>query len=337
VRSTGAQRGSLDQVALLTADHSASERAVVLGDAVVAGTMNAASAVVVEGAADVTASLAGGESQPYAISTGQAVAVTLGAGGTSRVLVLRADRTRGSGAADATGILVRVPDGQGWRTVAHLYPRREFADLAADVGAATQVRLEFLSAARLAFAGELIRSPEDPTLTWASLQSAAKGSQSDLTATIGSSDGSSVSLAAGDTLRLAFAVPALESGKAREVFLAVQGALESGMVSGLAQAETPATDALPAQFTLYSARPNPFTQRTAIRFGLPVASQVRLEVFDIQGRRVRVLQDGVLPAGYHSVDWDSRDGSGAKVSPGTYFYRLRAGSFEARRKKTLAR
>ena len=74
-----------------------------------------------------------------------------------------------------------------------------------------------------------------------------------------------------------------------------------------------------------------------IRFALPVGATVKLDVFDIQGRRLRTLQDGALPAGYDAVEWDGRDGAGIRVPPGTYFYRLTAGSFRAERKMTIVK
>jgi hypothetical protein len=94
---------------------------------------------------------------------------------------------------------------------------------------------------------------------------------------------------------------------------------------------------LPTEFALYPVRPNPFTKRTAIRFALPVGAATRLEVFDVQGRRVQTLQDGWLPPGYHVTEWDGHEAGGLQVGAGTYFCRLRAGSFQQQRKLSLAR
>jgi flagellar hook assembly protein FlgD len=49
---------------------------------------------------------------------------------------------------------------------------------------------------------------------------------------------------------------------------------------------------------------------------------VRVEIFDAGGRRVRVLRDGPLPAGRHEAAWNGRDGKGAAVAAGVYFYAL---------------
>lgn len=79
---------------------------------------------------------------------------------------------------------------------------------------------------------------------------------------------------------------------------------------------------LPQAYTLYQNYPNPFNPETRIAFDLPTAASVRLEVFNILGRRVAVLQDGALPAGSHTLVWDGRDAAGQAVSSGVYLYRL---------------
>ncbi len=68
--------------------------------------------------------------------------------------------------------------------------------------------------------------------------------------------------------------------------------------------------------------PNPFNPSTTIRFYLPRTSRVRLEIFDILGRKIRTLVDGVRPAGEYRVTWDGTDGSARQLSGGVYFYRL---------------
>jgi beta-glucanase (GH16 family) len=69
--------------------------------------------------------------------------------------------------------------------------------------------------------------------------------------------------------------------------------------------------------------PNPFALRTRIAFRLPEAGAVRLEVYDIAGRRIRTLVDGWLPQGIQEVRWDGNDDSGRPVAGGIYYYALR--------------
>jgi flagellar hook assembly protein FlgD len=83
------------------------------------------------------------------------------------------------------------------------------------------------------------------------------------------------------------------------------------------------------------AMPNPFTGGTVIGFELPRAEGVRLEVFDLAGRRVRVLADGSYEPGRWSAEWDRRDAAGRLARPGVYLYRLKAGAFHAERKMVM--
>jgi hypothetical protein len=85
----------------------------------------------------------------------------------------------------------------------------------------------------------------------------------------------------------------------------------------------------PARFTLEPARPNPFSDRTEVRFALPVATEARLDVFDASGARVRTLGSGLLPLGRHAVVWDGRDEHGRTVGPGVYHCVLTAAGFRA--------
>jgi len=83
--------------------------------------------------------------------------------------------------------------------------------------------------------------------------------------------------------------------------------------------------------------PNPFNPSTTIRFALSQAELVRLCVFDIQGRVVATLVDGMVPAGAHSVPWQGRTARGSLVGSGVYFYRLStaSGHKESRRMVVL--
>ena len=71
---------------------------------------------------------------------------------------------------------------------------------------------------------------------------------------------------------------------------------------------------------LFSSEPNPFITTTAIPFSLPQAARVRLSVYDVMGREVARLVDGLLPAGTHRA---LLDGSG--LPSGAYEYRLTVG------------
>ena len=77
---------------------------------------------------------------------------------------------------------------------------------------------------------------------------------------------------------------------------------------------------LPHQITLRQNYPNPFNGTTTIPFELDQAGPVRLEVFDLLGRRVATLIDSTQPAGTYSVQFDAH-----RFASGMYLYRIEAG------------
>ena len=93
----------------------------------------------------------------------------------------------------------------------------------------------------------------------------------------------------------------------------------------------------PAMLRLESARPNPFGGQTELSYGLPRGGRVRLDVFDVQGRRVASIVDRDEVAGWRSVVWDGRDMAGREVGSGTYFLRLESDVEVQVRKIVLAR
>jgi len=91
-----------------------------------------------------------------------------------------------------------------------------------------------------------------------------------------------------------------------------------------------ADNGIPSQFSLGQNYPNPFNPTTTIPYELTATSHVRVEVFDILGRKVATLVDQTQTAGSHEVSWDA---SGA--ASGIYFYAIDAGDFAATRKMVL--
>jgi hypothetical protein len=83
--------------------------------------------------------------------------------------------------------------------------------------------------------------------------------------------------------------------------------------------------------------PNPFNPVTTIRFAVPTTGRVMLVIYDVQGREVRRLVDGVREAGEHAVIWNGRDGAERAVPSGIYFYRLTAGNAAMSRKMVMTK
>jgi len=101
--------------------------------------------------------------------------------------------------------------------------------------------------------------------------------------------------------------------------------------------ETGALEVPVAPAELFQNNPNPFNPETRIRWYLPSSSRVRIMIFDVTGRTVRLLVDDKFEAGINSTDWDGvRDNGDAAVS-GVYFYRIDTGSFSDSKKMILIR
>lgn len=86
---------------------------------------------------------------------------------------------------------------------------------------------------------------------------------------------------------------------------------------------------------LYQNVPNPFNPTTRISFDLAQRENVEISVYDVTGRLVNTLFKGRLGAGPHSVTWDGKAASGARVSSGVYLYVLRTSSEQVARRMVL--
>jgi subtilisin-like proprotein convertase family protein len=109
-----------------------------------------------------------------------------------------------------------------------------------------------------------------------------------------------------------------------------------GQESGFSE-EVEATfkSGLPSVFALYDNYPNPFTPLTNIKFDLPKSGHVRLDIFDVSGRLIRILVDENRTAASHTVVWDGTDNRGGRVASGAYYYRLQTGSYSNTHKMLL--
>jgi hypothetical protein len=87
---------------------------------------------------------------------------------------------------------------------------------------------------------------------------------------------------------------------------------------------------VPQQYGLAQNYPNPFNPSTTIKFQMPSKGFVTLKVFDIMGREVATLANGMREAGNYTVQW-----SAANLSSGVYWYRLTAGTFVQTNKMLL--
>jgi len=105
-----------------------------------------------------------------------------------------------------------------------------------------------------------------------------------------------------------------------------------GTITGVAAATAPAR-----RVRLDQNYPNPFNPWTTIRFAVPERSRVRLTIHDVSGRLISVLENGVMPAGEHSIPWRGLTDDGRPVASGVYFYRLATESGTESRRMVVAK
>lgn len=86
---------------------------------------------------------------------------------------------------------------------------------------------------------------------------------------------------------------------------------------------------LPVEFSLRSAYPNPFNGQLQIEYSLSNSGLVNLSIFDLAGRKVTSIQEGMLNTGYHKVSWNA-----VGLSSGVYILRLNSGN-QTRNMKVL--
>ncbi|MBI3110892.1 MAG: T9SS type A sorting domain-containing protein [Ignavibacteriales bacterium] len=90
------------------------------------------------------------------------------------------------------------------------------------------------------------------------------------------------------------------------------------------------TEGIPAEFSLGQNYPNPFNPSTTIRYALPVQARVRLDIFDVLGRRLVTLVDEEQYPAWHQAQWNA-----GGVASGIYYYRLQASGFIETKKLIL--
>jgi hypothetical protein len=91
----------------------------------------------------------------------------------------------------------------------------------------------------------------------------------------------------------------------------------------------------PEAYALGNNYPNPFNPATTIKYALPEAASVQLEVYNVVGQVVRTLVAGQQAAGRYVIQWDATNDHGQSLSSGIYFYRLQAGGEFLEVKKML--
>jgi hypothetical protein len=94
---------------------------------------------------------------------------------------------------------------------------------------------------------------------------------------------------------------------------------------------------IPGRFEIVGNFPNPFNPATVIEFSLERAVEIRLDIFNILGQKVRTIASGHYPAGLHQVVWDGTDSQGDEVASGVYLAQMRGEDKKSTRKMMLLR
>ncbi len=92
---------------------------------------------------------------------------------------------------------------------------------------------------------------------------------------------------------------------------------------------------IPHEFSLGQNYPNPFNMATKIEFSVPADGRADLQIYDLLGRRSRMLYSGYIKAGNYNMTWDGSDDRGNPVSSGIYFYKLNVGKTTLTNRMTL--
>jgi uncharacterized membrane protein len=96
--------------------------------------------------------------------------------------------------------------------------------------------------------------------------------------------------------------------------------------------ESDMEDIVPTEFELAQNYPNPFRERTTIKYCVPEKMKIRLEVFDSQGNKVKTLVDEIKEAGTHKVEFNSKN-----IEIGEYLYKLKSKDYFETKKMVLLR
>jgi len=195
-----------------------------------------------------------------------------------------------------------------------------------------RLRLAWSSRAKLDGLNFYTTSKQEVTPVKLSLVSARHSGDGLVQGRLNTADGLRQVLMPGDSIELTYYAPPADT--MRRVFMfAAKGKYRALTEREFAQlTEDPVTD-----YEFGQNYPNPFNPATTFNFGLPQTAHVTLEVYNIIGQKVATLTDREYPPGRHSVDWDTRQASGAELASGVYFARLKAGEYTATQKMVVVK
>ena len=111
--------------------------------------------------------------------------------------------------------------------------------------------------------------------------------------------------------------------------------LTSININSLVQISNNTKPQLPHSISLFQNYPNPFNPTTNIRYEIPTASYIEMNVYNSLGEKIRTLVNKQQPAGKYEIIWNGKDDWRNPVESGLYIYQLNAGQFHQSRKMIL--
>jgi hypothetical protein len=340
----------VDQVTLAIVDHDPtvgiavtpdgrlrtySKRALVLSEVASTNTMREPGEVSTKGGVSSSVEF----EIPEALKEGGEIGLPCGQSGVDRVIIVEAgekpcldddvgpDLVSGQNAPTG-GVVLQgmVEESRDWKDLARIIPRENMSSYLLDgqtldhsLADLERLRILWLSNHQVGIL-EVVEVLEDectprPLKMLEATHSACGGVQRGLSA----DDGHYVELAPGETVTLTFEAPPINDGMERDFVL-----VSTGFYVDEKRADVVREKLHPEEYFLSHNHPNPFNPATRISYGLPKASDVELEIFDVQGRMIRKLVDTQQNAGFYHVTWDGTNSRGLPVASGVYFYRLEA-------------
>jgi flagellar hook assembly protein FlgD len=97
---------------------------------------------------------------------------------------------------------------------------------------------------------------------------------------------------------------------------------------------------VPTDFYLGRNYPNPFSEKTTIKFCIAYKTNVKLEVFNSEGKLVKVLVNEEKDAGSYKIEISAKDGensSASQLCEGVYMYKLKAGNYLSEKKMIVSK
>ncbi len=170
----------------------------------------------------------------------------------------------------------------------------------------------------------------DTTTQKLNLSSAVHSDQGEVNNILDKSTSERITLEPNQEIEFTFSADTIATGYRRLLYLKFKGRYKS-----LRSNSEDQNTMIPDQFSLSQNYPNPFNPSTVFEFDLPKTTDVKFEIFNVLGQKVKTLINSKMEAGSHSVEWNSWDDAGSRVASGIYFAKFSAGEYKTTKKMVV--